>query len=333
MALQINPSKIPIWVGDNKLRLGLDDRAQLLENLTNSQERLIHLLFEGIANDQVNLIGHSVGLADAETSELVDRLLPSLTAQSVAKSTSSSIDVRFAELIRIGFETNTSPAEVLQNRAKWLVELPCLDRSGLTILRALCELGFRRFETEDYALVASQDGGELGYPKSLNGYSRIVAAKGLIESTKSKVSLNYMGSKRSQKRLRILSGTHHLFPTAYEALQHPHVAVEYRVDSLFVSSIVLPGKTPCLGCRARWQSEHDSNWANQSIQLTGRGDQLDDGASLLITSALVAKQVCSFIDFDQCGTNLRIDLNSRQISESSIQWHPNCRCEKLKGNQ
>ena len=325
MPIQINPSKFPIWVGENELRLGTTAQDQTLVQVSNAQERLIQLLFEGVAREQLSLVGGSVGLSEFETNNLVDLLRPSLLMDAEVKSDGRAIDVRFAELIRLGFQTNQSPADVLAKRAATVIRIPVLDRTGLNLLRALSELGFRSFLTDDFAAVSAQHGGELGYPKSLLGMSRLSAARSLLEIDKTHVELNHpKGAGKSA--LQILNATHRITPSRYQKMPSPWLAIEYRIDSVFVSGIMAPRITPCLGCRELWMAEANQSWATDSIQLSARADHLDDGTSLLMAVALACRNICSYFDHEIIESGNIVDVVSRKVSESNFQFHPTCSC-------
>lgn len=325
MPIQINPSKFPIWVGENELRLGTNPQDQALERVSNAQERLIQLLFEGVASDQLSLVGASVGLSEIETNNFVERLRPSLLLDVDVKGNGRAIDVRFAELIRLGFQTNQAPADVLSKRAATVLRIPVLDRTGLNLLRVLSELGFRSYLTDDFAAVGPNDCGELGYPKSLLGISRLSASRSLLEIDKTHVELNHpKGAGKSA--LQILSATHRITPSSYQKMLSPWLAIEYQLDSVFVSGIIAPRITPCLGCRELWIAEANQNWATDAIQLSARQDNLDDGASLLMAVALACRNICRYFDREIIESSNLVDVVTRNVTESNFQFHPSCGC-------
>ena len=324
MPIQINPSKFPIWVGENRLRLGVTDDSQVISPVSNAQERLIQLLFEGVSEDQLSMVGGSVGLSEFESSELVARLKPSLLNSSKTGAQSNSLDIRFAEIVRLGFETNRSPVETIAKRARKLIELPALDRTGLTLIRVLAELGFRKFQTTDYGTVSNHDGGELGYPKTMLGLARLTAIRKLMETENNQIEINHP-TKSSPESLTIVAATHRLLPNSYES-KTTVLGIEYGLSSVFVSGVTTRGQSPCLGCRDRWAAENKSGWVEESIQLTSRHDHLDDGISLLIASALAAKSVCAFTDGDSPTSSTEVDVISRNAREISFQFHPGCGC-------
>lgn len=329
MPFQLNPSKIPIWRNESDLRLGLSGESQILGDVTNAQERLINLLFQGIPEEQLSLVGGSVGLSDAETSELVAKLKPSLLNSNHDAASGKALDVRFAEIIRIGFETNDAPEGVLAKRAETVIQIQQLNRTGLLIIRALSEAGFCIFETIDYETVKRQDLGELSYQPSQLGTSRLAAAREVLASHYSKSALKHCETRsRKGVQLVVLSEMHQLNPRTYRGLSQPHLAIEYGIETLRVSPILIPGLTPCLGCRDLWEAENNADWASTSIQLAARNDYLDDGVALLLATAIAAKSICQFVsDTSNAGIEgFSVSLRNRSVSRSSWQLHPGCPC-------
>jgi hypothetical protein len=327
MAVQLNPSKVPIWKSETELQIGISEDAQKLADVTNAQERLIDLLFQGVAEDQLELLGSSVGLTDTETNELVERLKPSLLAPSSSLDNRANLDVRFAEIIRIGFDTSRTPDGVLSNRAATLIQIRKLDRTGLMLLRAFAEAGFRKFETMDFDFVTRNDFGELGYNQTFGGTSRITAARATIEDRATGVEITHASSKPKPK-IVLLSAMHQVSPNEYRDTLDKHLAIEYGIDRLRISPVISPGQSACMGCRDLWKSEQEPDWAATSIQLAARHDHLDDAASLLMAASVTCRIVCSHVDGVPESGGVEIDLRSRTVTGYGWQFHPTCPCRK-----
>ncbi len=333
MPFQLNPSKVPIWKNETDLKLGLQEHSQILDDVSHGQERLINLLFQGIPEDQLKHVGQSVGLTEIETSDLVDKLRPSLLNQSPRDSSGTALDVRFAEIIRIGFDTNDTPESILTKRANAIVEVQQLNRTGLLLLKALCEAGFRKFETLDYEVVRRVDIGELSFTPSQLGISRLAAARTILSAHAGNLEIKHP-TKRSRRdvRISVLSAMHQLNPSAYRNLPDPHLVVEYGIEELRISPVITPTKKPCLACRDLWEAENDSQWAATAIQLTARNDQLDDGSGLLLAAAISAKSICEFVD--SSGQKLTdgylVTLKTRALKTFNWQFHPACQCRTMR---
>ena len=329
MPFQLNPTKVPIWQTESTLKLGIDETDQVLEAVTTAQERLINLLFQGVSEDHLEVVGDSVGLSSEETIQLIERLRPSLLDQPRRSSQTKSFDSRFAEIIRIGFESNQAPDSVLAQRAESLVLIPQLDRTGLALAKALAETGFRKLATNDYELVSRNDLGELGYPTKQLGIPRLSALREVLAANSSAVEVNHFAVKpKHQPKVVALSGMHRVNPKDFRKLTLPHLSIEYALDELRISGVIRPGETSCLGCRDLWESENDRNWTTTSIQLSARNDQLDDGAGLLMACSIATKTICNFIDStmpnDRPG--FKVNLKTRSCIEYGWQPHPACDC-------
>ena len=330
MAVQLNPSKIPVWNSETELQLGLSVGSQRIDNVTHAQERLINLLFQGVSEDNLKLVGSSVGLSELETSELVERLRPRLLEKTETHQGVGNLEVRFAEIIRIGFDTNLLPESVLGLRAKTLVQVKELNRTGLLMVRALAELGFKNFETLDFGVVSRPDCGELGYGDSSLGFSRLTAARALLHGKMSDVAISHP-SKGREHPLVILSAMHRIAPSEFRELTSPHLAIEFGIENLAVSPVIVPGKTPCLRCRALWQTEVEPNWATTSIQLASRSDQLDDAVGLLSAVSIACRTVCDFLEANDPKSGIELDLKTRTTRALNWQFHPSCDCRKVTG--
>lgn len=330
MPYQLNPSKVPIWKTETELHIGLGDQDQILQDVGIAQERLIHQLFQGIPETAIEQVGESVGLAELETRTLVEKLRPSLLELHRGSASGDALDVRFAEIVRLGFDTNKAPEAVLAKRALTLIQVPELNRTGLLIIKVLAEAGFSRFETLDYGTVRREDIGELSYKPVQLGISRLAAAREIFDDGYGKLVINLPERKpRKKVALVVISAMHHLNPKTYRDLEVPHLAIEYGIEYLKVSPVIIPGISPCLNCRDLWESENNPDWAAIAIQLTARNDHLDDGAGLLLAAGLSAKSICHFVDqkFGIAITGFQVSLKTRQAQMISWQLHPACRCE------
>lgn len=325
VTVQINPSKIPIWVGETHLQLGLGSDAQSLTQLGLAQERLVHLLFQPVPDNQLEFLGESVGLEPSDTKALVDLLRPSLLI-SGSRTEQINLDLRFAELMRLAFDTGRVAESVITTRATAAIAIDELNRTGLLMIRALSEMGFRTFYTNDYEKVSKPDLGELGFPADVLGISRVSAARAYLGDFG---TLNFE-PKTLKPSLRALASNHNISPTRYRERLEPHLVIEYGVEAIEVSSVITAGITACIGCRDLWRSEADPNWCNRTIQLALRRDHLDDAAALLLATALAAKNICGFVDQGSTGVGFEVQLKSRTFRETGFQRHPACGCNRLE---
>lgn len=327
MPIQINPSKIPIWKTETTLQLGTDGSAQALEQVTNQQERLINILFKGVAEDQLEGFGLDLGMTAIETTDLVARLKPSLLKNEQIAGGNQHWDARFAEIIRIAFDTGQIPEAILARRSNTIIHFPKIDRTSLLLIRGLAESGFRYFTTEDFDVVTRNDVGELGFNEGQLGISRIESVRMILAEHRSWATIEHVEKKSKLKQnFTIISSMHQVNPHDYRQLRVPHLAIEYGIDEIRISPLIKPGVNACLGCRDLWESENNPDWTSTAIQLAGRNDQLDDSAGLLMASAVAVRAVCAHQDDAQIQTGTVINLRSRAVKPYSWQPHPECRC-------
>ena len=161
------------------------------------------------------------------------------------------------------------------------------------------------------------------------GISRLAAARSILANHVGTTELTHAGKRlRKAVRISVLSAMHQVNPSAYRGLQEPHVVIEYGIDELRVSPVIRSGSKPCLSCRDLWSAENDSDWAANAIQLTARNDQLDDGAGLLMATAIAAKTICEFVDHSggKETEGYKANLKTRGLKTYSWQFHPACQC-------
>lgn len=326
MPFQLNPSKPPIWRGENDLALGIGSDAQKLSEVSLQQEQLIQLLFKPIPNNHLLQVGEKLGLDNSETQTLIELLRPSLLIDDDTVS-GKSLDLRFAEIMRISFETNTLPEVILAKRSSTQIHVAKLDRTGLLMIRALAETGFREFVTRDYETVSREDLGELGYPDQFLGISKLSAAREILSRHQNELRIQHE-SKASVSSISVISAHHQVNPADYRKLTMPYVAIEFGIESVRVSPVIVRGISACLGCRDLWLSEDNSNWTADSIQLALRGDQLDDAAAVLIAVSLATKNIGRFVDINDFGNGFQVYGRAGEFRGTEFQFHPLCQCTK-----
>ena len=326
MPIQLNRAKPMIWRSPNDLNLGSDSDAQKLEGLTLAQERLISQLYKGISNDQLGSYADQFGMNELSASHLVERLAPSIL-QSDETLRTRNFEKRFAELIRIEFDTNRIAEEVLAIRATRPIWLERVGRTELLLSRALVELGFKKFLINDYNAVHADDIGELGFSSVHFGYSKIQALRDIFNDSVSVLQFENPNNQTVPNALKLITAMHHLIPTKYSEESLPVISIEYGIGQIRVSKVISRGSSPCTYCRDLWAAESNPNFLSDTFQLLSAGDQLDDSVSLLYATALAAKNICEFVDSGAgFGTNYAVNLQNRSVSEHNWQFHPTCEC-------
>lgn len=335
MVVKINPSRVPLWRDPQTLQLGLGADAVVLDTVSASQEKLINLLYRGVADASLNTIASTVGSQPRETKELLERLTPVLvtSADNKIKAPSLSgefIEQAFAEIIRNSFLSGADGQATLQARANRQVSLASADKSSLVLALALASAGIGAVSSNDNSPVTMQDIGPLGYSSSELGSSRVDALARRLELGNHPCRLVRPGSKHFTLALTVFTSMHmtpnHVYRDAMKG-STPHLAIEYGFGETVVTPLVIPGKTACLSCRQQSMAQQDENWATLTTQLQFRNDRLDDTQSTLLATALALEKILAFID-DSRKTEFEgslIDQRSGQIMK--LQWPIDATCE------
>ena len=296
---QINPGLARLWIDDTTRQYGANSEA-VLTNLSNAQFRALDFLETGVSDNQLSLLP-KMASADVETTnELIERLGPLLSRTSSFMPTFTEYEVskRFSEIMRLYLLGLDDPAETLRARKSLHVFLSKLDRTGLTLLRALNASAVTNVFTNDHSKVLPGDTVELGYPQSLLGSQRVRAAKsdadGLSIQLHSRVSTAF-----DQADLAILVCHDIIQPADYQpwlSRDVPHMAICFDESGVEISHIVIPGVTPCLGCVELHRINNEPNWIKIATQLTNLNRDLADSALMLFSTGIALSKSLNFLD-------------------------------------
>jgi hypothetical protein len=234
------------------------------------------------------------------TNELLERLGPLLsrTSSFMPAFTENEISRRFSEIMRLYLIGLDDPAETLQARKSLRVFLSKLDRTGLTLLKALNASAVTSVFTNDHSKVLPGDTLEMGYPQSLLGTQRVRAAKsiadGLSIQLHSRVSTAF-----DQADLAILVCHDIIQPADYQpwlSRDVPHLAICFDESGVQISHIVIPGVTPCLGCIELHRINNVPNWIKIATQLTSLDRDLADSALMLFSGGIALSKSLNYLD-------------------------------------
>jgi hypothetical protein len=340
VVIKINPARVPVWRSPTSLQLGLGSTSIRLDDLTDTQEKLLQLLYRGVADAAIDDVARDVGASKSETASLVARVAPALiqveerTAKRPVDQPASDpfIAQAFAEIIRASFSTDRDGALVLANRASKRVFINEFNRVGLLLLQALATAGVGEICTEDRSLVTQADVGALGYSQADLGRPRVEAAADLLLRSRqpAKVSL-----ARTSDFVVILAN--HLASSesnpAVGQKQIPRLMVELSFDQSRISPILIAGVTSCLDCRITRELEADDGWAAMMTQLKFRTERLDDSQTALLCAGLALERTLSWIDSGAIGGNQAtiIDHRTGRLRHETWQIDPDCQCQKAQG--
>jgi len=318
------------------LQLGLGKEALVLSGMRTEQEKLINLLYRGVADGSLQTISRSIGSSDQETGELLSRLAPALlreTDTAPAKDSQLSegfVAQAFAEIIRASFNTGTDGQTVLRTRAARVIALGSADKASLVLALGLASAGVGAIFCNDDSPVAIEDIGPLGYDGKELGSPRRDALARRLESGSHpcRLAVATMPSKSLSASVYV---AHHLAtPPKYSEILRggtAHLSIEFGIEETRVSPLVRPGITPCLVCRHTEELKLDPDWAAMATQLQFRHERLDDSQSTLLAAGVALESVLSFLDDPR-----KLHFEGRRIDHRTgliapLTWAQDQQCE------
>jgi len=296
---QINPGLARLWIDDTTRQYGANSEA-VITNLSNAQFRALDFLETGISDNQLSLLPKMASADPDTTNELIERLGPLLskTSSFMPNFTEQEISRRFSEIMRLYLLGLDDPAETLRARQSLRVFLSKLDRTGLTLLKALNASAVTKVFTNDHSKVLPGDTLEMGYPQSSLGTQRARAAKSLADDLSIQLH-SRVSTAFDQTDLAILVCHDIIQPAEYQdrlSREVPHLAICFDESGVQISHIVIPGVTPCLGCIELHRINNESNWIKIATQLTSLDRDLADSALMLFSGGIALSKSLNFLD-------------------------------------
>lgn len=345
MVIRINPSQQSVWRNNDELQIGLGENKLTLRKLSRGQERLIALLYKGVADELVEPMAKELGASD--TAELLKQLQPMLLPKNTKPDRLSDdyVATAFAELAKATLLHSTDGAQVLSYRMARTVHLDSLDKTGLLMLKALAAAGVGRVASDDHERVQESDTSNLGYEREFLNGSRFQAASEILElgvaPTLLENSLNYDAAKIDSIDLAVLIAHQAITPRSYAKWLNrdvPHIAIVYEADSVWVSPLIIRGKTACLFCLDMHKTELDDAWPTIATQLLQSNQRFDDSSSSLFAVSLVLQKITAHLDgisgFESTASEqvgYRLDSSSGEVRE--VTWNLNASCDcRIEGD-
>jgi hypothetical protein len=298
MATQINPGLARLWIAANTRQYGYR-RPHALNELSSEQQRLLDFLEHGVTQAQLQSLNKLANTNKATVSEILSEVSP-LLWQSSRTLPKQIIEERFAEITRI-FLMGQDPADILLVRKKKIVFIESLDSTGFTIGKALAIGGIGRLISLDQKRVSNADLGPLSYSKSEVGIPRVRAAQKTIGPAlefHSRISRSL-----DQVSASVVIANDIVNPNSYQkwmARDIPHLSICFDEEGVEISPLILPGKTPCLGCMQLYEIETKENWKLIAPQLLALDRDLGDAPLLLFAAAIATNTLLNFFDSGEC---------------------------------
>ena len=289
----------------NTLQLGLGREALLLPGMKVEHEKLINLLYRGVADGSLQTISRTVGSSDEETGELLSRLAPALLHESDAPApttvalSESFVAQAFAEIIRASFNTSVDGQTVLRTRAARVVSLATADKASLVLALGLASAGVGAILCNDDSPVMIEDIGPLGYDQRELGSPRRDALARRLEQGSHPCRIANSNTPPKALAASVFIAHHLASPKGYSEILRggtAHLSIEFGVEETRVSPLVRPGITACLVCRHSEELRLDPDWAAVSTQLQFRHERLDDTQSTLLAAGIALESLLGFLD-------------------------------------
>lgn len=328
MATQINPKLARLWLADNIRQYGYRNPLRI-QALNESELRLLDYLEAGVTSSQLDSLPQIARVSEHAATELAARLSPVLTTTGrlPVELTKEQVETKFAELSRL-FSVDASLEEALRRRKGARVFVEDLGRTGLVLSKALAASEIGTLLTLDQVRVSPKDCLPLGHPKSSLGEPRASSAKSQLES-----STLHFHSRRSaamaEVTVAVVISDDIVNPASYQpwmARDVPHLALCFDEDGVEVSPLVLPGVTPCLGCREKARFDSDSSWRTIAPQLLSLDRSNQDSAMILFATGVATNLILNLIDSDTRTDNrtLRLDRSGSLLAFESAFSHCGC---------
>jgi hypothetical protein len=305
MVIRINPARLPVWRSPNTLQLGLGREALVLSGVRVEHEKLINLLYRGVADASLQTISRTVGSSDEDTGELLRRLAPALLRESEAAAektpalSEAFVAQAFAEIIRASFNTGVDGLSVLRTRAARVVALGSADKASLVLALGLASAGVGAIFCADDSPVMIEDIGPLGYEQRELGSPRRDALARRLEAGSHPCRLANANAPTKSLSASVFVAHHLSSPTNYSEILRggtAHLSIEFGAEETRVSPLIRPGITPCLLCRQTEELKLDPDWAAVATQLQFRHERLDDTQSTLLAAGIALETLLSFLD-------------------------------------
>lgn len=244
-----------------------------------------------------------------------------------------------SEIQRLNLSRETfGDLEAIQQRIGCEISIQGAGRLGMTVCLLIASAGFPNITVHDSVIVGESDLTPWGASRIDIGIRRDVVAKNLIErmirgAASHKNELRY----KSNKRIEILLPDQRAdFPwisatstDQFVATDTPHLFATTSAGASFVSSVIHPGKAPCLRCLHLHKCDQDSQWPLIDLQIS-QNPVIDSASITLIlrTAVEVVQKVCSWVDNAQNQEPhlLRLARDTDPAEMYPTFFHPSCGC-------
>lgn len=310
--MRINPGIYVLDLGTDRRQFGLGEGALLLAGLTGGDLAFINALRTGVPDGEEAAAGAAAGVGERRQEQLLQVLGPVLLAHPGSRRLLPPLrEERLRpDVERLSAVYGRDALDPLALRGSAVVEVFGLGRCGALTARVLAAAGVGTILLGDDAVVSPSDVGpayaltDIGMPRyqavkrqlyRIDPTVRVLQVPWPEGGTRSAVDLAVLASDQPAPALHALPGG---------GLEQPHLAVSVQQYGYQVGPLVVPGRTPCLGCLDRHRGDADPGWyASAAVLEPGAAEPVrhaapggEETASATLAAAAAAGQVLCFID-------------------------------------
>lgn len=329
MVRQINPGLARLWISESSRQYGV--REKPLANLTAAEVRLLEYLEAGISNSQLEHLPKMANAEQETANDLLKRVnrFLSKTGSFMPQFSETEIERRFSEIMRLYLLGVEDPTEALRARAKLKIFVSLLDRTGLTIIKAMSASAIKGVFTSDHSKVKDSDTLDLGYSPADLGKQRFASIKAQDSSLRVRLH-SRMSTSFDACDLAVLISTDVVQPANYQiwmARDVPHISICYTEAGVEISPIVIPGVTACLACFELHRISTQANWVKIATQLSRLERDLADTALMLFATGIAMNTALNYLDKFSTGLEpVTTRMTRAGILETLTLGSTNCGC-------
>ena len=228
--------------------------------------------------------------------------------------------------------------DLISQRIGCEISIHGAGRLGTTVCLMLASAGFPNITVHDPTLVSESDLTPWGASRIDIGIRRDLVAKNLIErmirgASAHKNSLRF----RSHQKIEVLLPDQRAdFPwisaTSADQLiatDIPHLFAATSTSVSLISSVITPGKTPCLRCLHLHRCDQDPQWSIIDLQVSQNPVLDSAGISLVMKTAIeVTRLISDWADGTESTDSnlLKLGGSLDAVETYPTYFHPSCGC-------
>ena len=212
------------------------------------------------------------------------------------------------------------------------------NRLGMTVSLMLASAGFPNITVHDSTLINESDLTPWGASRIDVGIRRDVVAKNLVErmikgASAHKNSLRFRCHRKIEVLLPDQRADFPWIPATsadqFVATDIPHLFAATSTSVSLISSVITPGKTPCLRCLHLHRCDQDPQWPIIDLQVSQNPVLDSAGISLVLKTAMeVTQMISEWVDGAESTDSYLLKLGGSldAVETYPTYFHPSCGC-------